>query len=516
MTSLNESVVEEAALDWLVELGYTRVHGPEIGPGEPASERADYGAAVLEGRLRDALARLNPHLPAEALNNAIRQASLVDGPSIVTRNQAFHRMFKAPGQARGSRQRGSLWQRVSPQSPDGNGLGFTLRHALQRPVEDKQFGVAPRIAAGRRMGHPGSEEEPVLTAADHRWHSVLTRDPRADGAFVYAVTSTRIYCRPICPSRRPARARVRLYPHAAAAERDGFRPCRRCRPADPSPGAALTAVRRACRLLATSPGRRIDGASLARAAGLSPRALQRAFRRYVGLSPSAYARACHLCRFKASVSNGASVTEALYYVGYGSPSRLYESADALLGMSPRAYADGGRGTEVRYASGPSPAGTLLLAASERGICALSLGDDEAALVAELRREFPTAVLREEPDALRPWVQLAAQHVAGATPWLEIPLDIRASAFQRRVWEVLRRIPPGETISYGALAQAIGVPKAARAVGRACATNPVSLAVPCHRAVGSEGAPRGYRWGVDRKRALLGLERAHSADGAADA
>ena len=352
--------------------------------------------------------------------------------------------------------------------------------------------------------------------ADSRWQAVLSRDLRMDGVFVYAVTSTRVYCRPTCPSRRPARARVRFYPHASAAERDGFRPCRRCRPADPTPGDTLTAVRRACRLLATADGRRLDGASLARAAGLRPRSLQRAFRRYVGLSPSAYAQACRLSRFKLRVRNGASVTDALYDVGYGSPSRLYESADALLGMSPGAYAQGGRGVEVRYASGPSPAGTLLLAASERGICTLALGDDEEALVAELRREFPTAVLREEPDALRPWVQLAAQHLAGATPWLELPLDIRASAFQRRVWEVLRRVPPGETISYGALAQAIGVPKAARAVGQACATNPVSLAVPCHRAVGSEGAPRGYRWGVDRKRALLDLERRQAADGAADA
>ena len=294
------------------------------------------------------------------------------------------------------------------------------------------------------------------TAADPRWHSVLTHDPRADGAFVYAVTSTRIYCHPICPSRRPPRLPPARYLPRPPHRRRQPRP--RGRPQPPSSSARLPPLRRPLsqRLRPRLPPLPVQG--------------ERAQRRL---------------RHGGALLRGLWLPEPPVRIRRRPPRHEF----------PRVYADGGRGIEVRYASGPSPAGTLLLAASERGICALSLGDDEAALVAELRREFPTAVLREEPDALRPWVQLAAQHVAGATPWLEIPLDIRASAFQRRVWEVLRRIPPGETISYGALAQAIGVPKAARAVGRACATNPVSLAVPCHRAVGSEGAPRGYRWGV---------------------
>jgi len=343
--------------------------------------------------------------------------------------------------------------------------------------------------------------------ATRQWRIVLARDRRFDGAFVYAVRSTGIYCRPSCPSRRPRRALVQFYPIPEAAEAAGFRACRRCHPtrvqaADP----AVAVVRDLCRAIDAQPDARTDLATLGKRAGLSVHQVLRAFRRVLGVSPKAYSDARRLARFKTSLREHRHVSPAIYDAGYGSSSRVYERAASALGMTPAAYRRGGGGATIRYVATPSPLGVLLVAATERGVCRISLGDAPAALERDLHAEFPNAEIRREPGALAVWVQRILRHLDGRAPHLDLPLDIRATAFQQRVWAELRRIPFGATRSYQAVARAIGRPRAARAVARACATNPVCLAIPCHRVVRGDGAPGGYRWGPERKRALLERER----------
>ena len=341
---------------------------------------------------------------------------------------------------------------------------------------------------------------------DQRWQAVRTRDAHFDGRFVYAVRSTGIFCRPSCPSRKPRRDRALFFADALAARQAGFRPCRRCHPeAAKAPDPAAELARRVIALLVA----RTDGsptlAELGAELGLSPHHLQRSFKQATGLSPRQYAEALRHGRLKAEFRNGEPVASALYGAGYGSSSRLYEKADSQLGMTPASYAKGGRGARITYAIAGSPLGRLLVAATARGVCAVMLGNRDTDLEAELRGDFPAADIRRDDGALANHVAHILEHLDGATPVPDLPLDVRATAFQWRVWECLRRIPPGKTMSYGEIAAAIGHPRAARAVGRACATNPVSLVVPCHRAVGSNGDLTGYRWGVKRKRDLLASE-----------
>ena len=342
---------------------------------------------------------------------------------------------------------------------------------------------------------------------DPRWQAVLARDPAADGAFVYAVRSTGIYCRPTCPSRRPSPGQVAFYPSPDAARAADFRPCKRCRPDDATPS-DLDRVRRACRLLHAAGDSSPTLPAFATAVGTSPRRLRRAFIRLLGVTPRQYGQALRLSRFKA-LSNGAraTVTDSLYAAGYSSPSRLYEIASGALGMTPDAYRRGAPGLTIRYTTARSPVGRVLLAATDRGICALSLGDHTAPapLLDELRREFPRAHIESDNGTLTPWLHLVLRHLEGKAPALELPLHIRATAFQRLVWQELQRIPRGGTRSYTQIAAALGRPQSARAVGRACATNPVSLAIPCHRAVRADGDLAGYRWGLPRKRSLLRRE-----------
>ncbi|MHC8507900.1 MAG: bifunctional DNA-binding transcriptional regulator/O6-methylguanine-DNA methyltransferase Ada [Rhodospirillales bacterium] len=350
--------------------------------------------------------------------------------------------------------------------------------------------------------------ETAETAA--RWPRVLARDKSADGEFVYAVRSTGIYCRPSCPSRRPRDAgRVRFFDVPEAAECAGFRACRRCRPASAAPvSPALAAVRKVCAAVdAAETAPTLD--QLARIAGLSPHYLQRAFKRVMGVSPKAYADARRLARFKQGVKGGEDVTQAMYGAGYGSSSRLYENAAETLGMTPASYAKGGRGAVIRYAVRPCALGLMLTAATETGVAMIGFGDAEDALEAELRGDFPAAEIIRDDAALGPWVDAVLASIDGSGPPAELPLDVRATAFQARVWRELVRIPPGETLAYGEIAERIGQPKAARAVGRACGSNPVSIVIPCHRAVGASGALTGYRWGKDRKAKLLAQE-AHAA------
>jgi AraC family transcriptional regulator of adaptative response/methylated-DNA-[protein]-cysteine methyltransferase len=337
-----------------------------------------------------------------------------------------------------------------------------------------------------------------------RWRAVLARDRGFDGAFVFAVRSTGVYCRPSCPARRPRRAQAVFFGGPAEAERAGFRACLRCRPRDGARDRDVEVVGRVCRRI--EEGGPADERDLAALAGLSPRQLRRVFRRVAGVTPREFRDACRIARWKEHARAGRGVSAALYEAGYGSPSRLYERAGAALGMTPATYRRRGRGARIAFAAGPCALGRVLVAATEAGVCAIRLGDDDAALEAGLRAEFAEAEIRRDARALRPTLRAIAREAGGAAPHLDLPLDIRATAFERRVWDALRAIPRGETRSYGAIAKALGAPGAARAVGRACAANPVALAIPCHRAVRADGGLGGFRWGVARKRALLAREQ----------
>ncbi|TMI88272.1 MAG: bifunctional DNA-binding transcriptional regulator/O6-methylguanine-DNA methyltransferase Ada [Bacillati bacterium ANGP1] len=349
---------------------------------------------------------------------------------------------------------------------------------------------------------------------DRYWRAVVGREPAADGMFVYAVRSTGIYCRPTCAARKPRREQVVFFPRPEAAERAGFRPCRRCRPRDEAAGAAQAAlVRRVCRYIDAHLEDTVSLASLAGIgadAGLNPHRLRRTFKRVLGITPRQYADARRLDRLKGRLREGETVTRALYDAGYGSSSRLYERAPGRLGMTPATYRRGGQGMRIGYAIADSPLGRVLVASTPRGVCAVYLGDSDRALEAALAEEYPAAEIRRGGGDADRWIGALVRHLEGHSPRLDLPLDVQATAFQRRVWDELRAIPYGSTRSYGDIARRLGAPGAARAVGRACATNPVSVVVPCHRAVREDGGLGGYRWGVERKQRLLALERSAAA------
>ena len=334
-----------------------------------------------------------------------------------------------------------------------------------------------------------------------RWQAVLARDRRFDGAFVYAVRSTGIYCRPSCASRRPRRTQVTFFPIPEAAEREGFRACRRCHPADArGTDATVALVREAARAIAAGTAPRGE-----------PRRLARAFKRVLGITPRAYAEAHRSARFKQELKRRKHVSPALYEAGYSSTSRVYEHTHEQLGMTPATYARGGPGVDIVFVTVPTSLGRLLVAATDRGICRVTLGDSAAKLEADLRTEFDAARVREQKGGkLEGFVDAILSYLEGTELHLDLPLDIRATAFQRRVWQELQQIPFGETRTYADVAQAIGQPKATRAVARACATNPAALVIPCHRVVREDGDLGGYRWGVERKRSLLERENADSS------
>ncbi len=349
------------------------------------------------------------------------------------------------------------------------------------------------------------------------WRAVLDRDPGRDGRFVYAVRSTGIFCRPSCPSRRAGRDQVTFYALAEAAARAGYRPCKRCRP-ERTEGAHphIAMIQQVCRTLEDHDEGVPTLFELGAEVGMSPHHLQRLFKSLMGISPRQYAEALRLDRLKRGLKDGESVASALYGAGYGSSSRLYEKAPARLGMTPASYAKGGRGARITYAivdhAGLGPLGKLLVAATERGVCMAALGSSESGLEEELLEDYPLATLQRDDAGLSAWVTVVLDLAQGHPPHAGLPLDIRATAFQWRVFEQLSAIPTGETRSYGEIASALGQPGAARAVGRACATNPISMVVPCHRAIGSDGALHGYRWGIDRKKALLERERKERKSG----
>jgi AraC family transcriptional regulator, regulatory protein of adaptative response / methylated-DNA-[protein]-cysteine methyltransferase len=351
-----------------------------------------------------------------------------------------------------------------------------------------------------------------LAAETARWLAVQTRDPRWDGGFVYAVRSTGIYCRPTCPSRRPRRERVLFFAAPDAAEQHGFRACRRCRPRETSANRSQADVvaKICCHIescIAAEAEGRLTLSALAARASTSPHQLERWFKKIIGITPRQYTDARRMHHLKNRLKEDNDVTTALYHAGFGSSSRLYERAPAQLGMTPATYRNGGTGMSMGYTIASCPLGKILVAATTRGISALYIGEDDAALRAELGKEYPRAEIHVDRSSLRGWVRTLVEHLRGRAPNMNLPLDVQATGFQRRVWEELQRIPYGSTRTYTEIARAIGRPTAARAVARACATNPVSVVIPCHRVIREDGALAGYRWGLKRKRALLERESA---------
>jgi AraC family transcriptional regulator of adaptative response/methylated-DNA-[protein]-cysteine methyltransferase len=336
--------------------------------------------------------------------------------------------------------------------------------------------------------------------------AVALHDARMDGAFVYAVRSTGIYCRPSCPSRRPRVKQILLFVQPEAAEQAGFRACRRCRPrqARGSPQADL--IRRVCSEIESNAEGSVSLRTLAELTGLSPAHLQRTFRQAMGITPRQYADAIRVARLKSELRKGKDVTTALHEVSYGSASRLYEKSDEHLGMTPATYRRGGRGMNISYTIAACSLGRVLVAATERGISAVYMGDRDSELVAALRKEYPYAEIRSGSGEHSKWVRAIVRHLAGSNPQLDLPTDVVATAFQRRVWEALRSIPVGTTRTYSEVARSIGQPSATRAVAHACATNPASIVVPCHRVVRTDGTLGGYRWGLGRKKLLLEQEK----------
>lgn len=387
---------------------------------------------------------------------------------------------------------------------------------------------------------PNSPAPPLAVPSlfpGRQWQQVLERDPSADGQFFYAVKSTKIYCRPSCPSRRPSKKNVSFFPSSAAAEQAGFRPCKRCEPelATPRPDPQAAAITAATEYLAEHATERTRLDDLAKATGVGRLTILRGFRRVLGVSPGEFAKAQRVARFKealrpeaprpdnhpakrpasdkpAPIAKPAAkrITDAIYDAGFGSSSRLYESSSESLGMTPRTMREGGAGLLIRYTTAPTPLGRMLVAATPTGICAITFGRDDAELTADLRQRFNQAQLVSAKgntgwlaDAVAFVASQTTEHPLAAT----FPLDVRATAFQQRVWKALQQIPRGETRSYSQLARELGQPTAARAIAAAIGANPIAIAVPCHRVIGKDGTLTGYRWGLDRKRKLLAAESA---------
>jgi AraC family transcriptional regulator of adaptative response/methylated-DNA-[protein]-cysteine methyltransferase len=344
----------------------------------------------------------------------------------------------------------------------------------------------------------------AMLSEDQAWAAVLARNPAADAEMVYAVTTTGVFCRPTCPSRRPARTNVVFFADPATAMSAGYRPCRRCLPHQRHIDAGLVEAISS----ALKRDRQVTLAELARMTGRSPFTIERTFKRVLGVTPAQYQRQRRAASFRNELATGsARVTDAIYDAGYSGPGRAYENTQ--LGMAPGEYRAGGRDAQIGYAIGDSTLGKLLIAATERGLCSVILGDSDAQLTRQLRAQFPLAQIRLDLQ-LQPHLNEVLTQFTEHPAVLDLPLDLRATAFQMRVWEALRRIPRGETRSYAQLAASLGQPTAVRAVARACATNPIAVVIPCHRVIGSDGKLTGYRWGVERKKKLLELEGAKLA------
>lgn len=346
-----------------------------------------------------------------------------------------------------------------------------------------------------------------LLDEDMCWQAVCQRDTAYSGVFVVAVKTTGIYCRPGCPARIPKRENVAFFALPAAAERAGFRACKRCKPRAIAPrDEQVCRVQEICTYIQTHTENALTLEELSEQFHWNASHLQKTFKQVMGITPRQYADACRIERFKAELRDGTSVTDAIYEAGYGGSSRLYERADANLGMMPSVYQKGGAMMTIYYTILECSMGQLLIAATERGICSITMGEMTDELTERLYAEFPNAQIEQDDEMLATAGQQVLAYLKGWQPHFDLPLDIRVTAFQKRVLDELQRIPYGVTRTYGEIAAAIGEPKAARAVGRACATNPVPLIIPCHRVVGSDGSVTGYAFGVERKKQLLNMEQ----------
>ena len=345
---------------------------------------------------------------------------------------------------------------------------------------------------------------------DERWTTILARDNKFDGKFVFAVQSTGIYCKPSCPARHPRKGNVVFFSSPEEAEKSGFRPCKRCHPRLVQRSKRIEMVDSVCRYIETNLNRKLTLSELSAHAHVSPYHLQRIFKRTVGISPRQYAETRRVAKMKRLLRGGQTVTRAQYDAGFSSRSRIYEKMPNQLGMSPGVFRRGGIGLQIDYAIVDCPLGRLLVGATERGICAVYMGDSDSAVESALSKEYPAARLNRDDHRLREYLPIIMNYFAGRDSTLSLPLDVQATTFQWKVWKEIHSIPYGRTSTYSKIAAKMGTPKAARAVARACATNPTSLVIPCHRVIGEDGSLHGYRWGNKRKQALLELEQARRA------
>ena len=367
--------------------------------------------------------------------------------------------------------------------------------------------LADALPSEMPVAHSSSTEWVKLQSADvRRWQAVAARDSRRDGEFVFAVSTTGVYCRPSCPARRPRRENVTFFLRPEQAEKAGFRACLRCRPRMLSGNPQSDLAKEICRYIEQHLDEPVTLERLGKAFQQSPFHLQRRFKAALGITPREYADSCRMRLLKRNLQAGDNVTRAMYDAGYGSSSRLYEKTSSQLGMTPDKYRRGAIAAAIRYACADSPLGRMLIAATDKGICSIQFGRSDGELLEGLKREFPFAVRKPDGGGLQAWIAGLLQKMHGKGLNTALPLDIRATAFQRRVWTYLQSIPFGATQSYGQVAKALGQPRASRAVARACATNPVAVAIPCHRVVREDGNISGYRWGVDRKKTLLEMEQ----------
>jgi AraC family transcriptional regulator of adaptative response/methylated-DNA-[protein]-cysteine methyltransferase len=342
------------------------------------------------------------------------------------------------------------------------------------------------------------------------WQASATRDSRFDGVFFLCVKTTKIYCKPSCSARQPNRSNVEFALTCADAESRGFRACLRCKPQNPvneNPVGRMIAD--ACAMLEDDEFIKLP--ELSAKLGVSPFHLQRTFKEVIGVSPKKYSEMRRLEKFKSGLRDGSDLTSALYESGFGSSSRLYEGVSEKLGMTPKTYQKGGTGMTITYTVADCELGKMLTARTEKGICAVTFGDDEEYLRNKLVDEYPNALISKDEKNLADAVKLIIDGLAGKTKRIDLPVDVKATVFQMQVWDALRRIPYGETVSYKEVAEDLGNPKAVRAVARACATNKVAVVIPCHRVIGSNGSLSGYRWGIERKRRLLELEKENRSE-----
>src|SRR5579862_355523 len=347
---------------------------------------------------------------------------------------------------------------------------------------------------------------PTDASHDGRWNAVVARDAKHDGEFVFAVSSTGVYCRPSCSARRPRRENVQFFARPDQAEQAGYRACLRCRPKSFTGNEQSDTTKAICRFIEQHLDEPLTLGRLGKEFHQSPFHLQRRFKAVLGITPREYADSCRMRLLKRNLQSGDSVTRAMYDAGYGSSSRLYEKTASQLGMTPDKYRRGAIAAAIRYICADSPLGRMLIAATARRICAIQFARTDGELIEGLKREFPFAVRKSDDGGLHSWVSALLKHMRGKDLDSSLPLDIRATAFQRRVWEYLQSIPFGNTESYSQVAKGIGHPTAVRAVARACATNPVAVAIPCHRVVSKDGSMGGYRWGIERKKTLLEMEQ----------